>query len=519
MMVSLFRITSLIIVLSIISCVTVQNFAQTEYKLNLSDKIAIYDNVSDSVVNKLFKSAGFKTLIVDEIDLKGLAGLRPSMIVIAPQMKFPPVCRKSLAEYLSTGGNLMVLSPKAFDYDITVTDKVAVAKFGHLQTTMLSKPVGPFYGKQITEELVSAPGIPGPALLVKMPKITDVFIEIPLEEFRSSERSVICFSAKGDYEVNVLTLKITDESGKEWVAFKPLKRDWQYMQITMADFLSIDSKIDDVQLDPSKVVNLSIGITTKLIWGDKEGSFGISTVYLAGTSSYAGVPSHELRRWRIALQEFGIEHPEWVISPYLDASIIKNIPRIQIADSNSIAFHGSAFSIPPIELNAQSRAQLGSDKQIVDELKRDSMRRVPILYALDENGKVIGNVGEIRFLTGGYYSGSAMALFGLQDADYSNSLLTKVIIETTRYILTVPKTLQVTANTAKNDTEELVLEILVSNPLKKEVNADISVSVANSLLKGEKQIKLPAGNTKITTLSIGKISDDFPLTKFGWKVE
>jgi hypothetical protein len=500
--------------------------------------IVIFDaNKSSKSLEKLFESENFKVQTADEAAMLQLAESKPAMLVIAPNNVFPANARKELGKYLSQGGNLMVLSPTAFDYNIETFDPVPVAKFAPMEIISYAKdideeivtvemPAGSLLEKQIEQQFVSVPGQNGRGVEIKTPKVCDIFFKIPLYKFRDAQRDIICFHAKGDYEIDVLTLILKDTSKRKRVAFSKLDRDWNYYEVRMADFIAVDSNLADNQFDPTQADELMIGLSARILSTDTAGSFALGQVDLARTRTNSGIPSQELRRWREPLENYPAAFPDWLISPFLDAKQINNAVKLIAASGQSVHTEpsvdiaGTVFEIPAIDVNKPIvRGHVAED--VTKDLERDGMRRIPLLTAIDKDGKVLGNVAEVRVLTGGYFKGASLALFGLPNAEYSkDTLYGRLALDTAKYVLRTPKLLQVVACTVSPDKDPNALqcELLIQNPLDKEVQADIRITMADGLISAQKKIVLQPCKTQKELVAIAAIPENFPIVKFDWKI-
>jgi hypothetical protein len=500
-----------------------------------SSSAAIYARKNAAALQQLFAANGFKTTLCEEATLSVVIQSHPEVLVIGEETTFPPVARKTLSDYLAHQGNLVVLCPSAFDYLPDTRDERDPAGFAPLSAQNLRKQLGkkalPAEAEEITAKPTVIPGQAGGALQVNTPLIGlgDVYLEIPLPSSQDTNRSVISFWAKGDYEVDVLTVKVEDSQGNQWVGFEETGREWQYHRLPMANLIRLGpaSAGSEGQLDPREAAKLLIGMDKNVLWFDKPGSFALGRVSLETRAGFAGVPTSALRKWRACLQPFRAAFPEWIVDPFLDARRLANPARLELLPNPVLdppipsQCARVAFVVPPLLVNAKSRVVAGTDKAMLEEFRRDSLRRIPLLCARDSTGKELGNVAEIRIHTGGLYQGAGLALFGLTGQDYGPAnRLGELVVAAAQYLVGTPRILEWTPHTFsfQEDPSPLRCGVVVQNPLPRTIQGKISLSVAGRL-SGQAAIAVKAHSSETAVVALGAVPADFPLTNFEWRID
>lgn len=499
-----------------------------------SRSAAIYADKHAKTLAQLFAANGFKTAIWEEQNLMAVDQTHPDILVIGPETGFPPAARKALSKYLAKKGNLVLLSPAAFDYSPLCAAEMETASSEPVTThkvrTQIKKQVAGYKSKEIALTPTTIPGQSDAAVELRTPLIGlgDAYIEVPLKPIRDQRRSVICFWAKGDYEVDVLTVKIEDTAGNQWIAFEELGRDWKFYRLPMANFVRLgpDSAGSEGGLDPAQAQTLLFGMDRNVLWSDKAGSFALGTVSTARRASFDAVPTSALRRWRVCLEEFKAAFPEWIVDPFLDAQPLSHPASIALSPNpvygGKVApeLRGVSFKIAPFEVKAKSRVKSGGDRDFLSEFQRDSVRRIPLLSAKSSNGKNMGTVAEVRIHAGGYFAGAGLALFGLTGQDYSaSSPLGELVIASAKYLVDTPRVIEWTPFTLpmNQDPNSLRCEVLIQNPQPRRLEGEISVSTGGRM-SGQTKLSLAAGSLQKAVVVLGEVPADFPIPNFDWSI-
>lgn len=496
-----------------------------------SSTAIIYSASNAESLKDLLATGGFKASVCNEAQLAAVDQTRPDLVVIGEGTTFPPAARRALSEYLARRGNLVLLSPKAFEY---------LPKSGDNRTTSAFEPLGnirkvpakkklPFKSDDITSRPVSIPGLAGAAAEITTPLLgmADIHVEVPLDRL-DKDRSLICFWAKGDYEMDVLSVKVADSAGVEWVGFQELGRDWAYYQVPMADLIrtNVPGGGSEGTLDPARARTLLLGLNRSMVWYDKPGSFAVGRVSIERRENFAGVPTSDLRRWRVCLEIAKAAFPEWIVDPFLDTEQFNDIARLSMPPNpvHTGRFDkppvSSAFLVPGYNLRAKSDARTG-DKQTADEFRRDAMRRIPLIEAFDGSGKKLGPVAEVRIHSGGRYEGAGMALFGLPVQDYSaSSSMGRLLIAAAKYLVENPRIIEYVpyGGSLTQAPGLLRCDLAVQNPRNTRAQGTITVSLAGRVQARTNALLAPNALRRFSMI-IGEIPEDFPMKRFEWSIE
>ena len=488
--------------------------------------LGVYQPAGDDVAElaALFAENGFSVTVLDDGALQRLPESGVSTLVIPPGVKFPAGARHALSEYLRSRGNLILLSPSAFDYAPGCKDPQLVTDFEEGSRTYR---VVSGASADITVERVAIPGMDGvQGLEIATPRVGlgDIVVEIPVAHVRDPKWTTLCFTAKGDYNVDILYLRLIDFSGQTWLSFVELDRQWRAYAVSLADFRlrNAGPGMEDAVVDPGNVARLTIGMVRSLLWTERPGSFGIGPVSLAVDTEQDRTPTSQVLKWRVQFEHYGIRHPEWVIDPFLDAERHQGNLALRVVGAEKIiplttAPESFVWAVPP------PVSERGREDATLLEVFRDrhDVRRIPLLEILDETGKSLGNAAEIRLLNGGYYRGSAMAVFGIEQADYGRQTeLGQILVAAARYLAQTPKIRRITANTSRSVRTpfELSLEVMVSNPFGFPLEGEVTASVAGGMLEGSQAFTLRAHGIDTVRVGLGPIPAEFPILDFDWSV-
>jgi hypothetical protein len=484
--------------------------------------IGIYQPPGQSVqpLVELFENRGYRTELLDEAGLLRLPSAGISAFVIPPDAQYPVSARKALNTYLSGAGNLVDLSVHGLDYSPSCLDPIQIVEFspaqkGYYITRGTEIP-------QITyPEIPNAPGIHGIHLSSRVGS-GDVYLDIPMTTFRAANRSVLSFMARGDYEVEILFLRIRDSKGTDWVAFIDATPEWQEYQVSFADFVPVDTKklAAGELLDPASILRLHIGFDPTILWTELQGSFGVGPIYLGSPAEDdVYTPSAEVTKWRVAYIGNKTQMPDWVIDPFLDTQPLGNNVNVVAG-----AYQGVSQRLPDVgayklwTVPSLPYARGREDKDHIDLLTPEDMRRIPLLVAKDSNGNNLGAIAEVRLYNEGKFRRGAMVLFGIEGANYSKgSDLGELLMDAVDYIIKQPRISQVTTTIYSKNYTQLEVSIIVTNPLDEVVPVTLKASAAH--IDGSREFNLPARSSMEYPVAIGEIKEDFPMTDFTWQVE
>ncbi|AQQ69899.1 hypothetical protein SMSP2_00233 [Limihaloglobus sulfuriphilus] len=477
----------------------------------------------------LLAQDGTDVKILEPAELEEIDKIDASLLVIGPETVFPPQARIALDKYLSGPNSLVLLSPGAFDYSRKSVQPVQIADFAKKTWSLIKPDDSELKDIDKIQQLNIKTCGNEDAVWLITPDLAmgDIFVDIPLSRYHNRHRTVLNFQARGDYEVDILTLKIIDNNGDEWYRFVELGRDWRDYTVSVFDFMPQKSRKAAAPLDPSNLKSLQIGLDVSNLWRDKPGSFALGPVYLGRASRFENVASSDLRKWKIPLEQASAQYPQWVVSPFLDAVKFDDAARVEPALGQNIYNGQCDFSytglheIPPYLRNDKSTTSLGTDKGLYETLHNSNIRRIPILNAVDNNGRIMGPAAEIRVHIEGPRKRAGFGLFGIEGADYSaDSVMGKILKQTCDFLLYKPKIRKITLFTSEfdQDPENLLCQVSLDNPLNSQVKGSLSLIAGGNQINVSREIEIGPDQTQECVLELGEIGRDFPLLDFDWKV-
>lgn len=461
-------------------------------------------------VAALYRHAGYVTSVVGQKDMEGLTVTRTSTVVIPPRSLFPASARRQLSSYLKSGGTLVDLCPGALAYTHQPAAHKRVADFAVGGGYTVNRPASAGVTK------VAGPG-GGTALQFDARMVVDgeLSVSMPLKRFRSGSMDMICFQAKGDYNIDVLKVAVNDSSGSTYAGFVELGRGWRSYALPMADLIEVTRESAPRPLDPAKAETVTLGISTLTTWKAATGSLAIGPVSLARSVRNAGVMTSAVARWRPQCARAKAAFPEWIVDPFLDAVRLPANTQVHLAGTTLLAQAGQCFAIQPAPVfRGEWKYEVG------DELKRREMRRRPLLVAKALDGRW-RTVAETRTMTDGPYKGASMVLFGVDSATYApGTALGKALVRATDYVVRTPRIVKLRPATSKpgEDPAQHCCKVVFANPLSHPIGGELVIDVANGKMKARQPVALRPGLTEVE-VKIGVVPADFPMTHFRWSAK
>lgn len=465
-------------------------------------------------LDKLYRQAGYSVSIVTANDLSKLKAPVTSLLVIPPGAVFPPDAREDLSRYLKAGGNLADLSPQAFKYDPKPVDPKPVVDFGNLGGYTVTMP------SNGASTIIALPGGKSKGVYLTSTFVWDgdLGVTIPLTKYRGAGRNVICFDAKGDYDIDILRLILEDDAGSHYVAFVDMDRAWRHYAVPMADFVRVGDDKGVQSVDPDKVRSVSLGVGMKVVWKDAKGSVAIGPVALARATQFAGAPTSSVTKWYAQYAAAKAVCPDWIIDPFLGTRKLE-AAQLQPVGDQSIASGAyapsSAYEIPfPVQFRGHE------DTELSDALKMTDMRRTPLLQV--RAGNRTATVAEIRTFTGGQYDNASFILFGIDNADYApGTPLGRALIAASDYVTRTPRIVRVVpfTPTADSRASDIGCKVTVFNPGSSSATGTVTVSVADGLMHGVRSIALKPGVCSEIEIGLGEVGEKFPFAGFRWRAE
>lgn len=462
-------------------------------------------------LQRLYQHAGYSVDLMKEADLAGLRAPDAAIFVVPPKSVFPPNGRKHLHRYLTEGGNLAVLSPKAFDYMPRPIDPKPIVDFSRDGGYTIAKP------QTARSEVIDVPASrhKGIRLTSEFMAHGDLSVSIPLEPHRAADRGMVCVKAKGDYDIDILMLTLEDDAGAKYVAFSDLARGWKDYAVPMADFAPISEDKEAPSINPSRAKTLTISASTRVVWKGARGYLAVGPVSLAKSSRFPGVTTSQVLKWRAACVRTKAVFRDWAIDPFLDARRLTGPSWFDVDPSEDPYGSGAAWEIPDVP------AYRGFEEgKVEDVVKLAEYRRKHVTRHL-EYGKLVP-ICEVRTFSDGPYKGASMVLIGIEGVRYrADNPLGGKLIEDSGYVTSMPRIVKVTPATTPSGVEptEFVVRVKALNPRGVKAPCRLSINVANGRLLGEKGVVLPPRELSEIEISLGQVGQDFPMEDFTWQAE
>lgn len=465
--------------------------------------VILDDGPSVADLRSLYRQAGYSVALVKEADLANLRAPDVSIFVVPPEAVFPPNGRRHLHRYLTEGGNLVVLSPRAFDYMPRPVDPIPVVDFSREDGYTISRP------DTASSEVIDIPADrrAGIRLCSEFMARGDLSVSISLAQHRSADRDMVCVKAKGDYDIDVLMLTLEDEGGAKYVAFTDLTRGWKDYAIPMADFAPVSEDADAPSIDPSKAKMLTVSASTRVVWKGAKGYLAVGPVSLAKSSRYPGVTTSEALKWRAACIRTNAVFRDWAIDPFLDTRRLVNQSPIKVVERQPV-FSGDAGHVTSAWLVPGFPAYRAFEYgKVEDIIKLTESRRIPFLQAT-ENGVPV-TVAEVRTFSDGPYRTASMVLIGIEGGDYApGARLGKMLIAASDYVVRTPRILKTTAMTTPSDVSptRLLCRLTILNPLPAQTVGRVDAGF--SRLRDSRTVVLQPRELTEVTLDLGEMTGD-----------
>lgn len=443
----------------------------------------------------LYQQAGYSVRLMGETDLAGLSAPDVSIFVIPPKSVFPPDGRRYLHRYLTEGGNLAVLSPRAFDYVPRPVDPIPIVDFGREGGYTVTKP------ETAVSKVIDIPADrrKGIRLTSEFMAHGDLSVNIPLVRHRAADRDMLCVKAKGGYDIVILMLTLEDDDGNRYVAFTDLTRGWKEYAVPMADFAPVSEDKDAPSIDPARAKTLTVSASTRVVWKGAKGHLGVGPISLAKSSRFPGVTTSEVLKWRAACIRTKAVFRDWAIDPFLDSRKLAN---------------RQSWEVPGIP------AYRGfEDGKVEDVIRLSESRRVAGLQHLDHGRPV--TVLESRVYSDGPYRRAAMILSGLEAGGvWTDDPLGSLLIAASNKMVREPTIVRITPETTPDSVRptQFLLRVSVLNPQDVALDGRVSVTAANEMIGGVHPVTLRPRELTEVVVNLGSIDEEFPMKRFSWSV-
>ena len=246
------------------------------------------------------------------------------------------------------------------------------------------------------------------------------YVAVPLKDTGDRRDGVISFWAKGDAYTDKLCLELVEEDGSRWKYFVRLAPGWRQYSVQMERFAVYASPARSALGDrfrPEKAVRLKLGLYRALFEGTRPRTFWIDEVERRADLHEPEEPlSAHLAEWaaqyaylraRPPAQALGVVQRLRRVSK---AAAITAAPDQHIAPSDlRLTRSVAGWEVTPITwLRHGSRWSSGTTR---------CARHVPLLTALDANGRPVGTLASLVMHYRGPYRGAALAFFSIDSED------------------------------------------------------------------------------------------------------
>jgi len=478
-------------------------------------------------------SRGYSIKKIAENEVDQISTTTGKTLIISGEKTLHPNARKKTDEFLRSGGNVVLTGTKAFDYSPIPHTPILVANLSNQDSYSIEKRERKTKALSLDEPTIRVgeddTGNNALELFTSNRAMPNYMAKFALQSIRSSQRSVITFTAKGNSYMDLLALEILDSDNIRWYAFVPITSDWKKYAISMADFIPenwSDGQNEYSLLDPNKVETLCVGVNLMTVWKEKAMYLGISNIALAENSQIYYTPTAALNELRLPFFENDIKIPEWTFNPMHQS--VKLSGAQNLTRENSYPFgqlsieniEGVSY-IPWTHINNPGTLS-GSDAMIAYDFRNEREKRIIPIF------EIVGTypskqVARIDIPTGGRYAGSTMTLIGMEPSSIlSSDLLSSAVVDAMEFVAKKPVVSNVVINTTSGTTadSEIIpkLKLTLKNPQNQSVSGTVHINVANGLYTKEVPVAMDGASSNIIEVVPSEVPKNFPMKKFNWRV-
>ncbi|MBD1422813.1 hypothetical protein H8B21_14650 [Sphingobacterium chuzhouense] len=451
------------------------------------------------------------------------------LLLIAGDTQCPAQSRQAISNYLTKGGNLVVIGEAAFDYTPKPIKPVVAVDFGNSNNYQIIEPPRKPRLASMEKPAIQTVNLPnsmgkGLEFSTKEKGMRDVYAQFSIAAQSAASRSVLAFKAKGNHYMDLLSLQIKDRDNKKWITFVPLTLDWEEYTVSLADFIPEGWNASEEMyplLDPNRVDSLAMGANLMTVWREKAMTFAIGDVSLCENETGIYAPTSALLPLTLPFQENDITFPKWIIDPFFQSipqegllkvvstkgSPFGNLERQDIKGSHILANTLAEF---PGSLN-------GTDtKKDYDHRSDREKRIIPLLTT--EDGRTVAH---LDIHAGGIYGNASIAAFGIQPTQLVNqSDLRGMLVNVAHFILNTPRVLKIAINTTTQKNKESVVPkfiITLQNPTAEVIKGKLSLNIAGTLQK-KVDVEIAPRKTLERIIQFGEVPADFSFKQFDWTI-
>lgn len=506
--------------------------------LRSNDVLVVGDSLGQSSeFAERLKSVGYSVRSVTANALEQLDASSDPVLLVASDAPLPASSRQQISRFLVSGGHVIVVGPRAFDYTPEPIHGVALGDLGDSASYRIVYPTRkvvsktPSVAETERRSVVAGPdGRPALSFRTYLRGMKDFMVEFDVTTARSARRSVLQFWAKGDAYMDLMAIEIMDTAEKRWLGFVPLSDRWEHHAISLADFIPEGWSNPNEPyplLAPESVVSVSLGTNMLTVWTEKGMSFELGTVSLAENAHGVYAPTSAINYVRLPFYENDITIPSWLFDPFSGAQQVEAVHGLRAATHlpfkapAPIAAPLSTWLCPTPYLEHPG-VRMGTDHKEAYILKFErEQRHVGFWDVIGADGHSLGTAAEVRVAAAGRLQGANVGLFGFSvDTVLSVPALQESLARMVEYVAGTPKVAGVTINTTDARTGVPVVpavEVTVQNPLVQPVSGRLVVNIGDRV-RGEIAVDVQPRGTARKTVTLSEVPEDFSLTAFDWQV-
>ncbi len=325
----------------------------------------------------------------------------------------------------------------------------------------------------------------------------------------------LAFQVSGGADSDLLSVSLTDDTGRQFVSYVPLERDLRTAVLRFADFLALPPDApencdfshqerpeklysSDERIAPEKIRSVAVGLSRRHLWWDKGGSFRLGPIYSCNTGLKDGRRSGYAGRFAVPYAAIGAAVPDSAFDP-MDGAV-----RMQ----GRIKTFAMPFdNVAKLQVKHGREA---ADRAFAPAVREAAERRIPLLT--DEKGNAAGMVILPADLQN---KKQPAALFGLPETAYwQHPELLNEVCSAASYLVKEPQILGVLP--CLRD-QRLAVRVRVHNPGKSAVSGELTVRVAG-LPETVGKMTLPPRSRREITLTLPEFPESLDMTIFAWEV-
>lgn len=454
-------------------------------------------------IEQLFRQNGMTVRTLSEVDLLAVDAAAPDALVIGPGARVPAEGRPAIDRFRRAGGRLAVADPAAFQYPNTLQNPTPVIELSQTDVAKIHK--GSRNGAEPHVEIrptrTSSGSRNAVEIATRLVGDGDVFLEIPLRNARSPERSILGFEAKGGPGVSVLYLDIQDTGGRRWIAFADVDATWSKQEIALENFLPQTSDKEEPEfLNPAEIATLRVGMSARVLWTEQPGSFSIGNVVLGEGTRAKPVRTAEVSRWRVQIEAVKAPFPEWAWDPFLGARPIPGKSLVEVPK-------------PPHERgrrHAPASTQLAID---------DVQYRALATTAGADGTRV--TTAELRRYNDGPFAKSQLLLIGAAAGTFSPGTASGELLLSGVQKMFEPAIIRVTPFVPgwKGDRTPAFVRVELTNPTGRTINGSVRVEIAGGAITGTAAAAAGANENVTVDVKLSDVPANFDWRKFVCRVD